>query len=84
MRKNGAESMDANEVSKFITVTYRSNGEVDVESNNMTVFDLWALSNYVKMRADEAYITQQTANRMKEAGNNQKIQRVQSMPSGMK
>lgn len=52
---------------KFFQVIYRSEGKVDIASNNMTVFDLWALSAYVKMRADEMYITTQTAERMKEA-----------------
>jgi hypothetical protein len=52
---------------KFITVTYLSDGNVEVESNDMTVFDLWALSSYLKMRADEQYITTQTQIRMTEA-----------------
>ena len=51
---------------KYIQVIYRSDGNVDVASNNMTVFDLWALSQFLKMRADEMYITTQTQNRMKE------------------
>ena len=52
---------------KFITVTYLSDGNVEVESNDMTVFDLWALSSYLKMRADEQFITTQTQIRMTEA-----------------
>lgn len=52
---------------KFFQVIYHSEGQVDVASNNMTVFDLWGLSNYIKMRADELYITTQSAQRVKDA-----------------
>lgn len=63
-------SKDQKVLTKYITVTYRSDGNVEVESNDMNVFDLWALSNYIKMRADEQYITVQTAQRTKDAAKN--------------
>jgi hypothetical protein len=65
---------------KFITVTYLSDGNVEVESNDMTVFDLWALSSYLKMRADEVYITTQTAQRMTEAAKKPMLVTSTQMP----
>jgi hypothetical protein len=65
---------------KFITVTYLSNGEVEVESDNMTVFDLWALSSYIKMRADEVYITTQTAQKMQAAAKKPMLVTSTQMP----
>ena len=37
-------------------MTYLSDGNIEIESNNVTVFDLWSMSAYLKMRADELYI----------------------------
>ncbi len=71
------------EPEKFFTVIYRSNGEVDVTSNLMTVFDLWSLASYIKMRADEMYITTQTANRMKEA-NSKDLVRAATIPDHLR
>ena len=65
---------------KFIRVTYLSDGNVDVESNAMTVFDLWALSNYMKMRADEMYITVQTQQRVQEAAAHPQLVTTGQMP----
>ncbi len=66
---------------KFLQVIYRSDGNVDVSSNDMTVFDLWALAQFLRMRADEMYITTQTANRMKEAAHNaQPIEIARTIP----
>ena len=67
---------------KYLTVTYRSNGEVDLESNNMTVFDLWALARFIELRADEIYITKQTELRMKEAANQSPLVTSTMMPRG--
>lgn len=70
---------------KYLTVTYHSDGNVDIESNNMTVFDLWALSNFIKMRADELYINTQTVERMKkQSGSPIEISRgMPGIPKGM-
>ncbi len=65
---------------KYIRVTYLSDGNVDVESNDMTVFDLWSLSSYMKMRADEMYITVQTQERMQEAAKHPQIVTTGQMP----
>lgn len=51
---------------KYLQVIYLSDGNIEHASNGMTVFDLWALSNWLKMMADEMYITTQTARRIKD------------------
>lgn len=67
---------------KYIQVTYHSDGKVDIESNAMTVFDLWALSRFIELRADEMYITTQTAERMKEANKHPQLVTSTMMPRG--
>ena len=52
---------------KFLKTTFHSKGQIDVESSNITVFDLWALSSYLKMRADEMYVGMQTQQKMQQA-----------------
>jgi hypothetical protein len=72
---------------KYITVTYLSDGTVSVESNGITVFDLWSLSNYLKMRADEMYVSVQTKSRMEEAarqGGSGHIQAASYIPESVK
>jgi hypothetical protein len=41
---------------KFLTLTFLPDGNIDLEMNGLTTFDLWSLSNYIKMIADEKYI----------------------------
>lgn len=52
---------------KFWKAAYRSDGQVEIESNDITVFDLWALASYMKMQADELYINKQAIERMKQS-----------------
>ena len=52
---------------KFLKMTFHSDGKIDLESNAITVFDLWAVSNYLKMRGDEMYVQMQTQAKMAEA-----------------
>lgn len=52
---------------RFVTVTYLSDGQLDVQMNGMTSFDLWAMSNYLKMLADEQYINVRTQTKMAES-----------------
>lgn len=68
---------------KYISVTYHSDGKVDIQSNAMTVFDLWALSRFLDLRADEMYITTQTAERMKEANQTPRLVTPDMMPGGV-
>lgn len=68
------------EPEKYIRVTYHSDGNIDIESNAMTVFDLWALSRFIELRADEMYITTQTAERMKEAAKHPQLVTSTMMP----
>jgi len=65
---------------KFLQVIYRSDGNVDMASNNMTVFDLWSLSSFLKMKADEMYITTQTAERMKATAHGSPIEIARVAP----
>ena len=67
-------------LTKYLTVTYLSDGNIDVESNDMTVFDLWAMSNYLKMRADEMYISVQTQKNVTEAAKRPQIVTTGQMP----
>ena len=71
---------EAPEQEKFLKVIYRSNGEVDLESNLMTVFDLWALARFIELRGDEIYITTQTAQRMAMQAKEGQLVRATQMP----
>jgi len=52
---------------KFYKVTYLSDGVVDVESNDMTAMDLWALSRYIELQADQIYLNVLAQERIKKA-----------------
>ncbi len=57
---------------KFLKMTFHSDGRLDLESNNVTVFDLWAVSSYLKMRGDELYVSMQTQLKMQDAASKDK------------
>lgn len=48
---NDTEKKENGNASKFLTVTFHSEGNVDVASAGVTVFDLWGLSVYLRVMA---------------------------------
>jgi hypothetical protein len=65
---------------KFLTLTYLSDGNIDLEMNGLTTFDLWSLSNYIKMVADEKYIEVRSVTKISEAAKHPQIVTTGQMP----
>jgi hypothetical protein len=67
---------------KYLTLTYLSDGNIDLEMNGLTTFDLWSLSNYIKMVADEKYIEVRAVTKISDAAKSPQIVTTGQMPRG--
>ena len=68
------------EVKRHLTLTYLSDGHIDVEMNGLTTFDLWSLASYIKMIADEKYIEVRAVAKYEEAAKHPGIVTTGQMP----